>query len=181
MNLSDIEKLTKVFSEARQQLADRVRALEDELQTIKRRRMPGIKSAVNSVLMQQAGLKGAVEGSRDLFVKPRTVIFHGVQVGLQKAKGKISWSDDEQVVKLIKKHLPDQADVLIKTVEKPVKDALKNLSAADLKKIGVTVNETGDQVVIKSTDSEIDKFVDALLKDESLDDLKVTSKAEEAA
>ena len=172
MNLSDIEKLTKAFAEARQQLADRVRALEDEIIAVKRRRLPVIKSTVNIVLEKQSFLKAAVEESRGLFVKPRTMVFHGVQVGLQKSKGKISWSDDEQVVKLIKKHLPDQADVLIKTIEKPVKDALKNLPAADLKKIGVTVNETGDQIVIKSTDGEIDKFVDTLLKEESLDKVK---------
>ena len=174
--LTDIEKLTKAFSEARQQLADRIRTLEEEIQTIKRRRLPIIRNTVNIVTEKQSILKAAIEDSRPLFIKPRTVIFHGVQVGLQKAKGKISWSDDEQVVKLIKKHLPDQADVLIKTIEKPVKDALKNLPAADLKRIGVTVNETGDQVVIKSTDSEIDKFVDALLKEENLE-----KAAEEAA
>lgn len=167
MNLGDIEKLTKAFSEARQQLADRVRSLEDELQAIKRRRMPGIKNAVNAVMAQQSGLKAAVEGSTALFIKPKTIILHGVKVGFQKAKGKISWADDAQVVKLIKKHLPDQADVLIKTTEKPLKDALINLPAADLKKIGVTVEETGDQVIIKATDSEIDKFVDNLLKEDN--------------
>jgi hypothetical protein len=83
-----------------------------------------------------------------------------------KAKGKITWADDDQVVKLIKKHLPDQADILIKTTEKPIRDTLQGLTAAELKRIGVTVDETGDVVVIKSTDSEIDKFVEALLKDE---------------
>ena len=169
MNLGEIEKITKGFSEARQQLADRVRALEDEIQTIKRRKLPGIKSAVNSVMAEQAQLKAAVEESRELFVKPRTIIMHGIKIGFQKAKGKISWSDDSQVIKLIKKHLPEQAEVLIKITEKPIKDALMNVPAADLKKIGVTVDEDGDQVVIKSTDSEIDKFVDTLLKEEGLD------------
>jgi len=168
----EIEKLTKAFSDARQLLAERVGALEDELQTIKRRRLPGIKSAVNSVMEKQAELKAAIEDSSVLFVKPRTFILFGIKIGFQKAKGKISWSDDAQVIKLIKKLLPEQADVLIKTTEKPVKDALLNLPAADLKKIGCTVNETGDQVVIKSTDSEIDKFVETLMKEDGLDKAK---------
>ncbi len=169
MNLADIEQLTKKFSDARQVVADRVRSLEDELQAIKRRRMPGIKSAVNAVIGQQSNLKAALEESRSLFVRPKTMIFNGIKVGFQKAKGKISWADDDQVVKLIEKYLPDQAEILIKTTKVPIKKALEQLSAGDLKKIGVTVNETSDHVVIKSTDDEIDKFVDALLKEEGLD------------
>jgi len=166
MNLGDIEKLTKVFSDARQLLSDRVRALEEEIQTIKRRRMPGIKSAVNAVIEQQSGLKDAVEESRSLFVKPKTITMYGVKVGLQKAKGKIFWADDAQIVRLIKKHFPEQEEILIKKTEKPIKEALIHMAAADLKKIGVTVNENGEQVVIKSTDSDIDKLVDALLKED---------------
>ncbi|PKN20406.1 MAG: hypothetical protein CVU71_01040 [Deltaproteobacteria bacterium HGW-Deltaproteobacteria-6] len=176
MNLGDIEKLTKVFADARQVVTDRVRALEDEIQAIKRRRMPGIKSAVNTVIEQQKALKEAVEESTGLFVRPKTMIMNGIKVGYQKEKGSVSWEDAAQVVKLIKKHLPDQADVLIKTTEKPIKSALENLPAADLKKIGVTVNAGGDQVVIKSTDDEIDKLVDALLKED-----EPKTAAEEAA
>ena len=170
---SEIEQLTKTFSDARQILTDRVGALEDELQTIKRRRLPGIKSAVNSVMEKQAELKAAIEDSRSLFIKPKTFVLFGIKIGFQKAKGKISWSDDDQVIKLIKKLLPDQADVLIKTTEKPVKDALLNLPAGDLKKIGCTVDDTGDQVLIKSTDSEIDKFVETLMKEDATDKIKV--------
>ena len=169
MTLIEIEKLTKDFADARLILADRVGSLEEEMQTIKRRKLPGIKSAVNTVIEKQAELKAAIEESAGLFVRPRTIVLFGIKIGFQKAKGKISWTDDEQVIKLIKKHLPEQADALIKTTEKPVKDALINLPAADLKKIGCTVNETGDQVVIKSTDSEIDKFVESLMKEEAQD------------
>jgi len=167
-SLGDIEALTKDFSTEREKLSERIRTLEDEINALKRKRLPVIKQTVKSVMDRQDALKAALEESRNLFVKPKTMVFHGVKIGFQKQKGKISWKDDDQVVKLIKKHFPDQADVLIKTTEKPVKDALQNLSAADLKRIGVTVEETSDQVVIKSTDSEIDKFVDALLKEDDL-------------
>jgi esterase/lipase len=122
MNLGQIEQLTKEFSEARQQLADRVRALEDEIQTVKRRRLTGIKNTVNTVMEKQSQLKAAIEESSTLFVKPRTMVLHGIKIGFQKAKGKISWSDEDQVIRLIKKHLPDQTDVLIKITEKPIKE-----------------------------------------------------------
>lgn len=164
--LAEIERLTKDFAEWRDQLASRVRTLEDETSRIKRLHVPAIKKAVAAVMERQARLKAAIEESPGLFIKPRTMIIHGIKIGFQKLKGKITWADDEQVIRLIRKHFPEQADVLIKLTERPVKDALQQLSASDLKKIGVIVEETGDVVVVKSTDSEIDKFVDALLKDD---------------
>ncbi len=166
MNLTEIEKLTKEYADDRTRLADRIRFLEDEINTLKRRRLPGIKNCVQSVVEKQETLKAALEDSKPLFVKPRTCVFHGVKVGFQKGKGKLHWADDSVVVKLIKKYFPEQVDVLIKTTEKPIKGALENMDAADLKKLGITVNDTDDQVVIKSTDSEIDKFVEALLKED---------------
>ncbi|OPY15632.1 MAG: hypothetical protein A4E66_00036 [Syntrophus sp. PtaB.Bin001] len=173
-SLGDIEKFTEEFAAEREKLIDHVSTLEDEIAVLRRKHLPKIKVAVNTVAEKQNILKMALEESRSLFVKPKTMILHGVKIGFQKAKGKISWADDDQVIKLIKKHLPDQEDILIKTTEKPIKDALANLPAVDLKRIGVTVEDSSDQVVIKSTDSEIDKFVDALLKE---DELKEAQKA----
>lgn len=173
--LNEIDQITKEYSTERTKLADRIRYLEDEINTLKRKRLPGIKNSVQTVMEKQEDLKVALEESRMLFIKPKTIVLHGVKVGFQKSKGKLSWNDDAQVIKLIKKHFPDQEDVLIKKTEKPSKDALLNLSAENLKKIGVTISETGDVVVIKSTDSEIDKFVESLLKEDD------PEKAEEAA
>lgn len=169
MQLGEIEKLTRLFAEARKKLEEGKNALEDEIQSLKRSRRTGLLKLIHKAVEMELCLKSALEDSRELFIKPRTMIFHGVKIGFQKAKGKISWADDAQVVRLIKKHLPEQADILIKTTEKPIKDALLNLSAADLKRIGVTVDETGDQVVIKATDSEIDKFMASLLKEQKDD------------
>ena len=110
-------------------------------------------------------LKVAIESAPELFVKPRTLVIAGVRIGIQKGKGQIVYGDADQVVKLIRKHFPEQADALIAVKETPVKKALANLSVAELKRIGVTVEETGDQVVIKPTDSEVDKLVAALLRE----------------
>jgi hypothetical protein len=164
--LSEIEALTKDFSDARNVLVERVQNLNDEIEAAKRRLLPGIKKAVAAVSQKRSVLHSAVEDSADLFVKPRTVVFHGIKVGFQKGKGAIEWDDDAQVVKLIRKHFPDQFDTLVKTTEKPVKGALENLSVQELKWLGVSVSETGDQVVIKATDSSVDKLVKALLKAE---------------
>lgn len=164
---ADIEDAAKTYADTRARLGERVDSLQYEILALRRRRLPGIRSAVESVATARQALIDLVDGARDLFTKPRTRIFHGVKVGLTKGKGKITWEDDETVVRLIRKHFADRADTLIKLKETPSKTALADLSAAELKKLGVTVEEAGDQVVAKPTESEIDKLVAALLEDDA--------------
>lgn len=162
--MSIIEALTSRYADRRAVLADVVQKLNDEVEAARRRRMAAIKSLVAQVAEAESKLRTAIEDNPGLFKRPRTVVISGVRVGFAKGKGSIDWEDDDQVVRLIRKHFADQADALIKTVETPIKAALGNLTAADLKKIGVTVEETGDRVVVKPTDGEVDKIVAALLK-----------------
>lgn len=164
-HMSEIARLTQVYASERSQLAGRVQALEEEMARIKRRALPGIKRAVARVAEAHDRLRAALEESPELFQRPRTVVIAGVRVGWEKGKGRLVWDDPDQVVRLIKRHFPDQAEVLIRTREEPVRKALAQLSVAELKRIGVTVEETGDQVVIRPTDGQVDKLVDALLRD----------------
>jgi hypothetical protein len=164
----EIEKLAKDFSEARIALKGKVDTLEDEIRSLKRRYLPGIKIAIEKAANCHMRLFDGIGEAPELFVKPKTVIFHGIKFGYQKGKGEIIYEDEAQVIKLIKKHFPDQVEELIKCKETPFKPALGRLSVADLKKIGVTVIDTGDEIYIKPTDSEIDKLINALLADEEL-------------
>lgn len=163
--LTEIEELTKQYALARVSLRSRVQALEDEIRQAKRQRLPAIKKAIQTAMAARARLGVAIEDNRDLFRRPRTQVFHGVKVGYQKKPGGLSWASDERVVKLIKENLPDMAEVLIKTTEKPLKKALAGVPEDDLKRIGVRVAKGSDQVCIKPTDSEIDKLVEALLSE----------------
>lgn len=166
--LGEIEILTKDFSAARGTLRDRVQNLDDEIAALKRKYLPGIRKAVEAATEKHSLLKAAIEEAPSLFEKPRTYIFHGVKVGYQKQKGtvKIDKKDYDRVVKLIKKHFPDTWGIYVEVKEKPLSSTLQQLSVQDLKKLGITVSDTGDAILIKSTDSEIDKLVNALLKDE---------------
>lgn len=172
MDLTGIEKLTKEYAEARRVLGDRVQHLTDEIETAKKRLLPGIKRAVENASEKKAALSAAVMQSPELFARPRTIVLSGIKVGLEKGKGIIEWDDDAQVVKLIEKHFSEQADVLIKTTKKPLKKPLSQLTVAELKKLGIVVEETGDQVVIKGTDSDVDKLVKALLKEDESEEVK---------
>jgi hypothetical protein len=162
--ISDVDQRAKAFADARAEVAAIVSTLNDGIEALKRENMPGLKRCIGKMAERHDRLKGIIEANPGLFTKPKTLVLHGVKVGYAKGKGGISFDDPAQVVKLIKKHLPDQADVLIITKETPAKDALAQLSAAELKKIGCHVVNAGDQVVIKPADSEVDKLVDALVK-----------------
>jgi len=166
-SLSDIERLTKSYADARDDLGRQVTRLNFSIEAIKRDNLPAIKKLVNRAAEREASLRAAIEGAPGLFVQPRTVIFHGIKCGYRKGSGGIAWDDDDKVVELIEKLFKDQEqrDLLIKTTKRPIKKALQQLDVADLKKIGCTVEETGDQVFVKAVDSAVDKLVNALLKD----------------
>lgn len=166
MDLSELEKMVKDYADTRKTLNERVIDMTDEVELVKRKYVPGIKRIAASAAEKLSVLADVIMDNSHLFIKPRTLILHGIKVGLQKAKGELSWDDDEQVVKLIRKHFPDQVDVLIHTEEVPSKSALAALPAKDLERLGISVENTGDEVVVKSTDSDIDKFVKSLLKED---------------
>lgn len=167
MTLGEIEKLTKDYADARDSLSSTVRALEEKIEAIKNQYLPGIKRQVGIAAERRLNLKNAIEDSKDLFRRPRTVIFHGIKVGLQKGKGKIEFdkNETERIVKLIEKHFPERAEDFIETKKTPIKKALNRLTVQELKKLGIEVEETNDAVVIKPTDSQIEKLVDRLLKE----------------
>ncbi len=167
MTLSEIERLAKEFSDARTVLRDRVEVLNEGLTALKKRYLPGIRNAVEKAKEKQAGLSDAIDGSRDLFMKPRTMTLFGIKFGIEKQKGKLEWEKGAVpgIVKLIKKFFPDSWEAYVKVKEDPMKKTLATLPSADLKKLGIQVTETGDAVFIKPTDSEVDKLVDALLNE----------------
>jgi len=168
--LANIEKLANTYASDRAQLAGRVQTLEDEMQQAKRRAMPGIRRAVNRCAASHDALHLGISINPELFASPRTVIISGIRVGWAKGKGKLVFSDATKTCDLIAKHFPDKADELIKVTSAPIRKALATLSVADLQRIGCTVEDTGDQVVIKPTDSAVDKLVNALLADAEKND-----------
>lgn len=157
------ETLTQDYRRDHDLVAERVQDLEDEIEKLKRRRLPGIKSAVRAAAESRARLAAHIEQHPELFTKPRTVTIAGIRVGLMKGKGKIVVDDPDTTCRLIRKQFPDQADTLIKVTERPVLKALGNLTSAELKRIGANVEDTGDEIVIKPVDGDVDKLVNALL------------------
>jgi hypothetical protein len=165
ITITTIEQSCKSYADKRDTLSSIVTLLNAQLEALKNAALPDIKKAVAKAAEKESDLKNAIDGARHLFIKPRTIIMHGIKIGLRKGSGGIDWEDDAKVVSLIEKLFPKaQAELLIKTTKKPISKALSDLDVSDLKRIGCTIESTGDVIVINPVDSAVDKIVTALLK-----------------
>lgn len=175
ITIERIERETQAYSEAYSELRHQVEELQAEMEAVKRRRLANLRRALGKANTRRESLKALLEASPALFEKPKTRTFHNIKIGYRKNKGGLEIADAQKVCELIQKHFPDQEDILIRTTKAPDKVALGNLTAKDLKRLGVEIIDATDEVVISSVDSAVDKIVTALLKDQK-DDL-----AEQAA
>lgn len=161
--IDDIERKTKLFADARAELAERLQALKDEQDAAKRRRIQGLKNAVARLRTERDELLQLLGESAELFEQPKTRTLHGIRVGWMKQRGKLEIADADAVVAGLRKLLGDEATAYIKVTESPIRTALANLPAKDLKRLGVAVADDIDTPFIKAVDGEIEKLVDALL------------------
>lgn len=164
VDLLEIDKLTKKFADSRDDLAREISDLEEVIKSVREQRLPGIKRAFAQMAARKEILHAAIAESAALFEKPKTQVMHGVRVGYAKGKGAIDIGDEQNTVKLIETRLPELADVLIKIEKTPIKKSINALLAENLRKIGVTVEECGEYIVIKPVDSEVDKVIKAMEK-----------------
>ncbi|HUS37337.1 MAG TPA: hypothetical protein VM680_18465 [Verrucomicrobiae bacterium] len=172
--LQDIERFTGNYAQARAQLVKHIKTLNDKIAGVKATLMIPIRQCIPPVADRHQFLFDAIAESPALFVKPRTRTFDNIKVGLQKQKGAFIIADPERTKELIAKHYPDRLDELAPSERTLSKKALGNMTGAELKKIGVEVEADTDAVIIKPTDSDVDKAVAALLADASEDDNKIT-------
>lgn len=165
--IQEIETKAQSYSTAREALAGVLAALEDETRALRKKYLTRIRGLVATAKERRAELHTLIAESAGLFERPRTRILHGVKCGFSKGKGKVEFDDEQAVIARIRKLLPeDQAELLIKVEESVAKSAVSDLSDEDLKRLGIRVESAGDVVVIKDAAGDVDKLVEALLKDE---------------
>ena len=181
-SLHELDRKTKTYHDAEDALADAIRRMEDEIADVTRRHMRGIKLRFEKCKEAYEDLRIEIVSAPDVFLKPRTRTINGVTVGFKKEKGKVIIIDEDATIRRIERHFSeDVAETLIKTTKKCIKKALQNLPAADLKKIGVNVEETGDKVVIALAASDTEKLIAAFRKKYMADAQDEDEEIEEAA
>lgn len=164
-SLVEIEQLTRKFDAARSELNGLVSDLHEQIEATRRDALPRLRKVVARAAESHAALKAGIEAAPELFVKPKTLVIAGIKVGFMKQRGQLDIADPDKVVELIERHFPDLEETLISTTKKPVKKALEQLTATELKKLGVNLANDTDAVVIKPVDDNVDKLVSALLKE----------------
>lgn len=164
--MNDIELACKEARAARDSVFQRATMLQASIEELKRKHLPHLRRGVEKMAEADKKVMDLLQAAPELFKRPRSAVFHGLKVGYAKGTGKLKITDAATVVKLVRKHFPDQFDLLVKTKETPIKKTLQELPAADLKKLGITVQDTGDVVFIKDATDAVDKLVATLIKGE---------------
>ena len=163
------EGLANAYSKARERVATLLNEIEDASRTIHRKYRRSLNEAIANAETHHEALFQEIDTNRGLFERPRTWSFFGIKFGLGKARGATTWEDDddEKLIARIRKLLPkEQADKLIRVKEEPIVDALRELDAKTLAKIGVQVSVgTGLSVLIKPVESATEKLLKRILKE----------------
>lgn len=167
--MEEMEKKARDYNVARGALVELVNGLNNEIEVAKKLYMKSIRKQVAATKEAESALEVMVAQSAAQFARPKSVVLHGIRFGFRKGKGKLKF-DAKKIVTLIEKHLPTLAEVLIKTEKKPVKAAISKLSGDELKKIGASLTEAGDQAFVEVVDGEVDKIVTALLENNVQDE-----------
>lgn len=148
---------------------DRLRALATEvnalIEGIKKSHLVEIRKALTEVAAAEIALRDAIEQSdASLWQRTRTRVLHGVKIGWQKARGKVVMDDEAKTIERIRQLLPaDQAALLIRVRESVHKPAVYDLTAADLRRLAIAIEDDSDQLVLKDIESELDRALEALL------------------
>jgi len=165
IEMTGLEKLTREYADCFNRIRGIVDEMETEIRAIKKSKTPRLMTHLETLEERRNALKAAIEKNAQIFDKPKTRAFHGIKIGFRKGPGELNIEDPEKTIALIKKNYPEKAKVLIQTTEKLLKKPLGLMPAADLKKLGVEVNDTCDEVYIAPLDGDIEKIAQGVINE----------------
>jgi len=161
-----ISNLAEKFATAHAALAERVGEAHELMEMVRRQHLRPLTKAVAKAQEARANLLAMVESMPHLFVKPRTLVIHGIRCGFKKGQDKLEVTNVADTIQIIRTHLPDLAPALVRQpAPELAKAALGTLTDAQLAQIGVTVVPGKDETVAVSTTTNVDRLVAALLAD----------------
>lgn len=165
VDVIEIDQLCVALRAARDTLRALAGRANEDIETIKREHLPGLRLALAAAGDAEIELRDAVQASDPaLWRRTRSRILHGIKIGWQKQRGKVDFADEAKTIERMRQLLPkDQVALLIRVREAVHKPAVYDLTAADLRRLGITVADDCDQVVVKDIESELDRALEALL------------------
>lgn len=168
---NDSLRLDKIEDQAREYAAANAATLRlaDDLKAaiaaICAKQVGKIKTAAQAAAVERETLMSLLADAADLFASPRrSLTVDGVRVGWKKERGKVVITDEAAVVQRIRERLPeDQAELLIRRTERVHKPGVYDLSAGDLKRLGIQIEADADAPFIKDIEVPIDKLIAGLM------------------
>lgn len=163
----DIELACQRYRQLRDNLRSQAGAVNDAIEEIKRNYLPLLRGTLSAVAAAETEVLDAVRASPpSLWARSRTRIMHGIKVGWSKSRGKVTFDDEAKVIERMRKLLPsDQAALLIRVRESVHKPAVYDLTASDLRRLGISISDDCDVAVVKDIESELDRALEKLLAD----------------
>ena len=163
--LEPIMDLARAYARARDDMEDVVEDIADRRRHAVRSRLKALRGRVAECAAAREALTQAIEAAPGLFERPRTQTIDGVKFGFRKQQGAIEIADEEEIVKRIRKKLPAREQALVRVKTTVDKTALRKLTAGELAKLGLSVEDPVDEVTITVPKTAIDKLVDALMEE----------------
>ncbi len=164
VTLGQIETACNEYELESAALEKQIDNLDADLAEVKRKHMAALKRQAAVVANREAFLRDLVESNPELFKRPRTMIVAGVKIGFTASAGKVEFTDDEEnVIRRITRFLEADAANLIRVTREVNKDAVRNLPAADMAKIGCKIEGACDTVLVKRMAGEVEKLINKLI------------------
>ena len=162
--MARIESQVRAYADVREKLAVRLKELNARMEAMTREAMPELKEMARRAAERHAQLEAVVKASPQLFIRPRTAVFHGLKVGFRRQEGRLEYEDADEVVERVRRLLPDP-DPYLHTVTLPDREALAGLPPEELDRLGCRWVEGADVVVIKPVAGDLDRQIQRLFRE----------------
>lgn len=147
----------------------RASLLQDEIKSavapIYERHRSGLDAAAEEEALAREDLQQLLDAAPQLFKKPRSLIINGVRAGYRKEEDSLYFADEKAVIARIRALFPDQADLLVRSEESLVLDALPQLDAKARGAVGISLITGADRSFITIGDSDVEKLAKTLIAD----------------
>jgi hypothetical protein len=159
-----LEALANELAQAAESRRTLVGQLRQELMTAAAPLLPALRTATAAERDAKSTLLQAVTDAPGLFAKPRTRNAHGVKYGWALGKPSIDIPDEARTLRLIRAKVPEeQATLLVRVTEKVDRRAVLDLSAKDLRALGIRQLPGLDVPLVSLPKDDVDRLIDTLL------------------
>ena len=172
--LESITNQTAEYAKTRRAALDLAGAMQAEIEAVQAAYDKRLRKAVTAMTVEHEALSKAIEGSKGLFEKTKSMTIDGIKIGFQVGKDKLKIEDQavtishiEALIDFAKAEndtaLLTKLQAAYKVEAKLVDAGLKRLDTITLDSLKVTTVPGTNDVLIKPQDSDTTKAVDNII------------------